>query len=535
MDLLVEEEKLPCELHEWLQRNEQGISLFNRLRTIEERNIAIRNTVIKNDITFYNYDFSQIDLLQYTVQWFLNKNIPYIFDSPAYMTIVQFIEGLPHEFNPMIFLKHTGKLAKTDNEESVLPIFELSVYNENSCFLSSYSWTPLFKSLFKNDKRVQDFFKNNTVYTYNQTELLVKHKLNHSPKLELSLKAKDDEYEEMKSPVYEKWKNSPGSRGIVIKTIRNSIGMRFTMLKNKEQVFAIDTDKREFGYVLEKAVIVQYPNKDSISILKMIEKHIDDLEFFKAPFIALQGLFVEQLEQIQLEAEKQGSDIQTLITTLSKTTKEKNATLTTGNLTVDDDKVEAVKEIADSYDVEELKGLIIRKDEVLEVLYNISFDEDETNESKVRLVIGYIGELIYERYLKALGKEYRYTAAEGIGDYDFYNITDKTYIDIKTTLYSLKDGVAPFYLHRSQNVFMQKNPKEKYHIVRISLNDLHLDKDYADIRDTYGKDVNPMTDERLNKACKKLADKYWRGSLISDFDSASPEYAIRIEKKDRNG
>ena len=162
-------------------------------------------------------------------------------------------------------------------------------------------------------------------------------------------------------------------------------------------------------------------------------------------------------------------------------------------------------------------------------------DEDETNKSQVRLVIGYIGELIYERYLKALDKKYRYAAIEGVGDYDFHNITDRTYVDVKTNLYSLKDGTAPFYLHRSQNVFMQKHPGEKYRIVRISLNDLFLDKDYEDIRDKYGKDTDPMTDERLKKACQKLAEKYWRGAQIADFDSASPEYAIRIEKKDRHG
>ena len=92
-------------------------------------------------------------------------------------------------------------------------------------------------------------------------------------------------------------------------------------------------------------------------------------------------------------------------------------------------------------------------------------------------------------------------------------------------MYSLKDGTAPFYLHKSQNTFMQKHPNEKYHIVRISLNDLDLQKSYERIRDIYGKD------ERLKEDCLKIAKKYWRGAKIEQFDALSPEYSIKIEKK----
>ena len=78
---------------------------------------------------------------------------------------------------------------------------------------------------------------------------------------------------------------------------------------------------------------------------------------------------------------------------------------------------------------------------------------------------------------------------------------------------------------------MQKYPDEKYRIVRISLNDLNLKKEYERIRDTYGKEANPLTDERLDKACRKLAKKYWQGASIKEFDAVSHEYAIRIEKR----
>ena len=105
------------------------------------------------------------------------------------------------------------------------------------------------------------------------------------------------------------------------------------------------------------------------------------------------------------------------------------------------------------------------------------------------------------------------------------------FVDVKTTLYSLKDGTAPFYLHRSQNVFMQKHPDSKYHIVRISLIDLNLKKSYEELRDTYGKDANPQENPRLKKRCEDVAKRYWRGAKIEEFDALSPEYAIRIEQK----
>ena len=162
-------------------------------------------------------------------------------------------------------------------------------------------------------------------------------------------------------------------------------------------------------------------------------------------------------------------------------------------------------------------------------------DKKEEKESQVRQTIGFIGELIYSHYLenKKLVKDndFVHAALEGVGEYDFEIKTEKMFVDVKTTLYSLKDGTAPFYLHRSQNIFMQKHPDSKYHIVRISLIDLNLKKSYEELRDTYGKDANPLENPHLRKRCEAIAKRYWRGAKIEEFDALSPEYAIRIEQK----
>ena len=259
------------------------------------------------------------------------------------------------------------------------------------------------------------------------------------------------------------------------------------MLKNREQVFSKAIDNKEFGYDTNGLVVVQYPNAEKISAIKMIEKHIADMEFFQQPFIVLQGLYVDQLEKLEQIAEEKGTDIATIVQTSEKSIS--NTGDNDANLKVDEDKLDNIKELAESFDADELMELADKKDMILEILHEMQEVDDETQESQVRQTIGYIGELIYEQYLLAQGKDYKYAAIEGIGYYD------------------------------------------KYHIVRISLNDLDLQKSYERIRDIYGKEANPMIDERLKEDCLKIAKKYWRGAKIEQFDALSPEYSIKIEKK----
>ena len=171
----------------------------------------------------------------------------------------------------------------------------------------------------------------------------------------------------------------------------------------------------------------------------------------------------------------------------------------------------------DGLEKEDIERLAEKKEKLMQMMDDLAEAEEEEKESQVRQTIGFIGELIYSHYLenKKLVKDedFIHAALDGVGEYDFEVKPDKMYVDVKTTLYSLKDGTAPFYLHRSQNVFMQKHPDSKYHIVRISLIDLNLE--------------NP----HLRKRCEAIAKRYWRGAKIEEFDALSPEYAIRIEQK----
>lgn len=148
--------------------------------------------------------------------------------------------------------------------------------------------------------------------------------------------------------------------------------------------------------------------------------------------------------------------------------------------------------------------------------------------SQVNQTNNYIGELIYESYLLKLGKKYDHASLRGVEDYDFEIVEDeeKTFVEVCTHQYSIKGGATPFRLLRSQNIFMQMHPDSRYHIVRISLDDLKIK--YRNLYDTYGKEANPMENDNLRRACKKLAEHYWMGAKIEVFEALSPEYEIKI-------
>lgn len=314
-----------------------------------------------------------------------------------------------------------------------------------------------------------------------------------------------------------------------------------------------------------KRVVIQQPNKDGLSLMKTIAKHIASMGFFKEPFIALQSLYVDQWELMQQgvigkgegTGDKEGKgksnidlsnsplteeQAQKAINKISAETVENieqvnNITKQMNSEELDklNDAAESIKELIEGLEKEDIERLAEKKDKLMQMMDDLEEAEEEEKESQVRQTIGFIGELIYSHYLEnkklVKGRDFIHAALEGIGEYDFEVKTEKMYVDVKTTLYSLKDGTAPFYLHRSQNVFMQKHPDSKYHIVRISLIDLNLKKSYEELRDTYGKEANPMEDKRLRARCEALAKKYWRGAQIEEFDALSPEYAIRIEQK----
>lgn len=39
--------------------------------------------------------------------------------------------------------------------------------------------------------------------------------------------------------------------------------------------------------------------------------------------------------------------------------------------------------------------------------------------------------------------------------------------------------------------------------------------------------------DRLRKECEELAINYWKGAAINEFDAVSPEYSVKVERKNK--
>lgn len=564
-EILLESEYLPDVLQKWIDNNPSSLFLFTQLTTSSNPYVAVRQALLDNepysDVSCFA-DVEHRGEIDYAINWAIEKKLTYAYLSERYKTMMAIIEKLPSDYTVMPFLRYTGNVAPLENEfETPKPLFTLERYQDGGSFLSWYSWAgSQFQDRLNGSKKLAKFIKDNVVYIYGDNELLFNHGFKKNPRWNVQTAVDIKDFPEHDDPVYRIWKKSEESKGITIHISDKPIMINFNIMSSNASIFADKMHDSEFGYEPGKRVVIQQPNKEGLSLMKTIAKYIGSMEFFKEPFIALQSLYVDQWELLQQGGnggDNEGNGKSNIDLTNSSLTEEqaqeainKISTETAENIDQVNnitkqlngeelDKLnevaEPIKELIEGLDKEDLERLAEKKDKILQMMDDLAEAEEEEKESQVRQTIGFIGELIYSHYLEnkklVKDKDFVHAALEGVGEYDFEIKSEKMFVDVKTTLYSLKDGTAPFYLHRSQNVFMQKHPDSKYHIVRISLIDLNLKKSYEELRDIYGKDANPLENPRLKKRCEDVAKRYWRGAKIEEFDALSPEYAIRIEQK----
>lgn len=563
-EILLESEYLPDVLQKWIDNNPSSLFLFTQLTTSSNPYVAVRQALLDNepysDVSCFA-DVEHRGEIDYAINWAIEKKLTYAYLSERYKTMMAIIEKLPSDYTVMPFLRYTGNVAPLENEfETPKPLFTLERYQDGGSFLSWYSWAgSQFQDRLNGSKKLAKFIKDNIVYIYGDNELLFNHGFKKNPRWNVQTAVDIKDFPEHDDPVYRIWKKSEESKGITIHISDKPIMINFNIMSSNASIFADKMHDSEFGYEPGKRVVIQQPNKDGLSLMKTIAKYIGSMEFFKEPFIALQSLYVDQWELLQqgTNGDNEGNGKSNIDLTNSSLTEEqaqeainKISTETAENIEqvnnitkqMNGDELdklnevaESIKELIEGLDKDDIERLAEKKDKILQMMDDLAEAEEEEKESQVRQTIGFIGELIYSHYLEnkklVKNKDFVHAALEGVGEYDFEIKSEKMFVDVKTTLYSLKDGTAPFYLHRSQNVFMQKHPDSKYHIVRISLIDLNLKKSYEELRDTYGKDANPLENPHLKKRCEAVAKRYWRGAKIEEFDALSPEYAIRIEQK----
>ena len=534
--LLIEAEMLPKEVYAWLEKDPRASSLIYGLHSSSDGYIAVRAALRDNESFYVSNDITaDLDCLKRTVEWITRQkhSIPFLYRSNRFATVSDLIKHYPQAFNSsdalFSLLKFTGKSIKVEEEECLELLF--CTLSSDGCLISDPDAYQFIPDILKHNA-LKKFFTTNPVYLIpTEGNLLSDENLTSYPRIDIRLTAENKAYQEFSNELYSQWKKLKESDGVKIYLSGNPIGTLLTVRNkvNGESLLSIPTKDNLYGYDSDKKiVIIQHPNPDNLSAMKTLEKASKDIYFFKDPFIALQGLYVDMIEQglnpneILGEDERKGSELAKKI----------------GGDAIDKiaENADTIKDLVENLTEEELKMVAENKDKLQNLLEDMAGDDDdESMESKVRQTIGYIGEAIYKKYLEKNGVEHSWDSQKGVGDYDF-RIFGKDgkkdiYVDVKTNLYSFKEQAVPFYIHKSQNRFMMQHPDDPFRIVRISLTDIQLKKSYEHIRDYYGKEANPELNAELKKRCDKIAADYWRAAKIEEFDAASPEYGIKIERR----
>ena len=546
--LLNVEECLPEEIYKWIEKHDNGLTVFSHIMTVAHPLISLRDALVNNIFVlpkFESYESgSEREMLNKTIQWIANKNLKICYLSERYSVCRAISERLPKDFQPYYALKLNGEIDNSSDGQK-MPLFTFAPCAKSSAFLSSFDITPSIIDKLRDSNSLRNFIKSHNVFLFNSENELWTRGLMPSPIWKISSIVDEKDYDEWDDSVYKRWKNTAESKGIIIKLSKKPVEVNLAILSGEEKLYQEKSKNSDFGYIWDKLVVIKYQQEQDKSVVKKLSSTAAEIDFFRQPFIHLQSMYIDELENVSAQkiaeaeaaiaAAENGIQIadDELVIKKNPEVSEDKIQDVIDNITEEAaDKIESLNEIANNFDEDEMKDLIDNMDKVKQILDDVI---EEEKESQVRQTIGFIGELIYSHYLEnkklVKDKDFIHAALEGVGEYDFEIKPEKMFVDVKTTLYSLKDGTAPFYLHRSQNVFMQKHPDSKYHIVRISLNDLNLKRSYEELRDTYGKEANPMENPRLKKRCEDVAKKYWRGARIEEFDALSPEYAIRIEQK----
>ena len=536
--LLNVEECLPEEIYKWIEKHDNGLTVFSHIMTVAHPLISLRDALVNNIFVlpkFESYESgSEREMLNKTIQWIANKNLKICYLSERYSVCRAISERLPKDFQPYYALKLNGEIDNSSDGQK-MPLFTFAPCAKSSAFLSSFDITPSIIDKLRDSNSLRNFIKSHNVFLFNSENELWTRGLMPSPIWKISSIVDEKDYDEWDDSVYKRWKNTAESKGIIIKLSKKPVEVNLAILSGEEKLYQEKSKNSDFGYIWDKLVVIKYQQEQDKSVVKKLSSTAAEIDFFRQPFIHLQSMYIDELENVS--AQKIAEAEAAIAAAENGIQIADDELVIKKNPEVSEDKIQDVidnitEEAANNFDEDEMKDLIDNMDKVKQILDDVI---EEEKESQVRQTIGFIGELIYSHYLEnkklVKDKDFIHAALEGVGEYDFEIKPEKMFVDVKTTLYSLKDGTAPFYLHRSQNVFMQKHPDSKYHIVRISLNDLNLKKSYEELRDTYGKDANPLENPHLKKRCEEVAKRYWRGARIEEFDALSPEYAIRIEQK----
>ena len=543
--LLLDAEKLPKDVYNWLNNDLERVSLINGL--LEEQNpyIQVRYALFNNEqYAFDPMPQKEEPILQRTIQWILYNVHRVSEGSKKFATIRDFIEKSPKDVSSLLGFRYTGESEEIKDEKEMIrymSIFDVKLIDEKTSFLNSNNSSSFAKLLSRYKSLALFVAENNLFYPFTED---TRNRLKLSrPIWSINQQANKSGHEkEWEDTIYQDWKVR---QKITILLSEKPVASGLSITSDKQILFSLDEKESLYGYKYPEYIIVYQQSNNSSEIFNILKEVSSSLSWFQQPFIELQAIRMEVFEKLKQEAEDKGTSLEELVmkagteigTGGGKSDIEvpndlsENQAQELLDKVKDDETAKSIADITDEFTSEELAQLAENAEVVRDALQN----PDEP-ESKVRQIIGFIGELIFKEYLEnKLKVPYDFTADQGEGRYDFVvhpksPESKKLYVDVKTNLYSFEDGNYPFHIHRAQNKFIHENPDAQFRIVRISLTDLRLKKKYERLVKLLGKDLNPREDERVRKECEKIAKNYWRGAKIETFEEASPQYKLAITK-----
>ena len=543
-NLLLNEEILPKEVYNWLNDEPARISLIQGLIDRNDPYIRIRYALANNEHYTFGLTLQKEEpILSRTIQWIL-ANVSRVSEgSKRFATIKDFIEKSPKDISTLIGFRYTGESEEIkDDKDSIkyLSIFDVKIIDNKTSFLNSNDSYSFAKLLYKH-KPLASFIEENELFYPLSEDTRNRLKLSR-PIWSVNQQAnKSGNEKEWEDAIYQNWKLH---QKISILLSDKPVASGLSITSDKQILFSLDEKESMYGYKYLDYIIVYLKSNNTSDVYNILKEAASSLLWFRQPFIELQSMRMEFFEHLKQEAEDKGTSLEELVKKAGEEaesggkselevpndlSEDKAQELL--NKVNDDETAKSMSDIAEKFTPEELAQLAENAELVRDALQN----PDEP-ESKVRQIIGFIGELIFKEYLEnKLNVPYDFTADEGEGRYDFVVYpnnpeSEKLYVDVKTNLYSFEDGNYPFHIHRAQNKFINENPEAQFRIVRISLTDLRLKKKYERLVNLLGKDVNPREDNMVRQECEKIAKNYWRGARIKAFEDASPQYKLAITK-----
>ena len=510
-ELLLEEERLPQAVYDWVCGNENVLSLFGEHLYRDHSLIKLRKAFRRDESLDSIGKKQEKDdwILKNTFRWLVKlqeeKAINITRDSNAFKNM-RLLQGWMESDDDIYLLKYTTELQ---HEKMVFCLSRL--IGGNIKFMPYDEKLPEFLDEQNRNSDLVSFLTKNDVFLPLKSDEMRKLALANEPQITIKYESKHDEnWKEWGDAVYKKWLNVPESKSICIflssHTISSTLKLmdgdeccvELPMLQGALYGISLDENRRLFE------VAVKYPNDQDPNVYKALQNQVvPNVKDFQEPFIALQGLKIDETTDETIEdQDKEKNELAQNIDT-------------------------KVLEILTNHPVDPYKLQLLVDGKLHEGTGDGNGNgtgngnggqgggnkvEEKDDETKKNMISGYIGELLYKCYLERTHKNYCWEAQDNDeGRYDF-SIDKEFYIEVKTNVKSIMDGESPFYLHKSQMDFLHTIDTNNYYVCRLSIDDLNLMDGYREILRRYGIETDPRLpdNESLRRECRNLVDSYWQ-------------------------